>query len=67
MLARLYNEIGLLFHQIVKKEGQFRQIDNDLVSAVKREIEVFDKYYNLMAQYDLYYVATVLDPRIKTK
>jgi hypothetical protein len=67
MLARMYNEVGLTLHQIVKKEGHFAYIDDGLVSAVKKGIETFNKYYGLIEEHDLYYIATVLDPRIKTK
>ena len=67
MLARMYNEVGLTLYQISRKEGDYRNIDSGLVSAVNKGIEVFDKYYGLMDEHDLYYIATVLDPRIKTK
>ena len=67
MLARMYNEVGLTLYQIARKEGDYRNIDSGLVSAVNKGIEVFDKYYGLMDEHDLYYIATVLDPRMKTK
>ena len=67
MLARMYEEIGTILHQIANKEGDFRRLDSGLVSAVRKGIEVFDKYYGLMSEHDLYYVALVLDPRVKTK
>jgi len=44
MLARMYNEVGLLLHQIKNKEHHYTQIDDGLVSAVKKGIKVFNKY-----------------------
>jgi hypothetical protein len=67
MLARMYEEIGTILHQIANKEGDFGRLDSGLVSAVRKGIKVFDKYYGLMSEHDLYYVASVLDPRVKTK
>jgi len=67
MLARIYKEIGTILHQITNKEGDFRRLDSGLVLAVRKGIKVFDKYYGLMSEHDLYYVALVLDPRVKTK
>jgi hypothetical protein len=67
MLARMYNEVGLLLRQISQKQGQFSHIDSDLVLAVKAGIEVFNKYYGYIGEHDLYYITTLLDPRIKTK
>ena len=67
MLARMYNEVGLLLRRISQKQGPFSTIDSTLVSAVKKGIEVFEKYYSYIGEHDLYYIATVLDPRIKTK
>ena len=29
--------------------------------------ETFDKYYGLLEEHDLYYITTILDPRVKTK
>ena len=63
----MYKEISTILHQITNKEGDFRRLDSGLVSAVRKGIEVFDKYYGLMSEHDLYYVALVLDPRVKTK
>jgi hypothetical protein len=40
---------------------------NDVIhSAVREDIEKLNKYYKLMKNQDIYYVASVLDPRIKT-
>jgi len=67
MLARMYNEVGLLLQQISRKQGPYTNIDSGLVSAVKKGKETFDKYYGLLEEHDLYYIATILDPRVKTK
>jgi hypothetical protein len=63
----MYNEVGLLLRQISKKQGPFAAIDSDLVSAVEVGIETFNKYYSSLREHDLYYIATLMDPRIKTK
>ena len=67
MLVRIYNEVSLLLHQIKNKEHHYAQINDSLVSTIKKGIEVFNKYWNLMGEHNLYYITTVLNPRIKTK
>ena len=63
----MYNEVGLLLRQISKKQGPFATIDSYLMSAIEVRIETFNKYYSSLGEYDLYYIATLIDPRIKTK
>ena len=68
MLVRMYNEVGLTLHQITRKQGEFSSIDDGLTHAIHKGIEVFDKYWGLLGdEHDLYYIATVFDPRIKIK
>jgi hypothetical protein len=63
----MYNKVGLILRQISRKQGSFSTIDSSLVLAVKKGIKVFNKYYSCLGEHDLYYITTVLDPRIKTK
>ena len=67
MLARMYGEVGITLRSIIRREGDFSLIDDGLVIAVKKGKEKFDEYYKLLSENDLPYIATVLDPRIKTK
>lgn len=67
MLAQMYGEVGLTLRYIAMRQGEYAQIDNGLVQAVKAGRDVFDKYYSYMLQSDIFFIATVLDPRIKTK
>ena len=67
MLVRMYNEVGLLFRQISKKQGPFVTIDLDLILVIEVRIKTFNKYYSSLREYNLYYIVTLMDPRIKTK
>lgn len=66
MLARLYGEVGVLLKRIIRGDGEFALIDQGLISGVQKGKETFDKYYDLLSDTDLPYIASVLDPRIKT-
>lgn len=67
MLARMYAEVGVTLRQIIRQEGDFSSIDNSLIRAVQRGKDKFTEYYDILADTDLPYIATILDPRIKTK
>jgi hypothetical protein len=67
MLARMYGEVGVLLRYIAQQKGEFARIDDGLVQAVEAGRGVFDKYYRYMLDSNIFFIATVLDPRIKTK
>jgi hypothetical protein len=37
-----------------------------LIEAAKKGLEIFNKYYLAMKSNDMYWIASILDPRIKT-
>jgi hypothetical protein len=46
-------------------EGKYAEYDYVITNAVHSSLELFNKYYNTMDQNLIYYIASVLDPRIK--
>ena len=62
-----YTEVGVILCKIIRKEKEFKRIDDSLVEVVKQGKETFKKHYSYLEDHDFYYLATVLDPRIKTR
>ena len=52
---------------IIKKEGEYASFDMSLVAAATKGYEKFKEYYDEMKKNDIYWIASVLDPRVKTK
>ena len=48
-----------------RKQGSFSYFEDDIVNAVKVGMVKFKEYQELMADNDIYYLVTILDPRIK--
>lgn len=67
MSAQLYLKLQKILQSVVRKEGGFEDFDTTLITAAKAGLEKFDEYYGYMKQNDTYWIASVLDPRIKTK
>jgi hypothetical protein len=67
MTARMYSEMERTLKAISRRQGQYSHFDNNIVSAIKRGMEKFNDYRLLMEGNDIYYIALVLDPRIKTQ
>ncbi|OXV05406.1 hypothetical protein Egran_06826 [Elaphomyces granulatus] len=53
--------------KIVKRDGEFSGFDNELVRGCGAGLELFNEYFNYMQQNDIYLIASVLDPRVKTR
>jgi hypothetical protein len=64
---RMYFEINEMFTKILKKEGEYATFDQEIIKACKKGFEKFKKYWTYMMHQDIYFVASVLDPRIKTR
>jgi hypothetical protein len=47
------------------REGVYANYDSLITDAVYGSLDRFNKYYNAMDQTIIYYIASVLDPRIK--
>jgi hypothetical protein len=65
--AMLYKQLEQMLYRITKKEGEYTQFDKNLIDAVKVGLDLFNEYHSFMKSNNIYYLATILDPRIKTK
>jgi hypothetical protein len=66
MSARMYLQLEQLLKKIVRKEGEWAHIDQQTVKAVQAGLDKFNKYNEYMKENMIYFVALILDPRIKT-
>jgi len=66
-IPNLYLKLDQLLQGIVKKQGIYASYDKTLIEAARKGLEVFNKYYSAMKENDMYWIACVLDPRIKIK
>jgi hypothetical protein len=64
-LPNLYLKLDKLLQSIIKKEGVYATYDPSLIKAAQAGLDVFNKYYLAMKSNDIYWIAWVLDPRIK--
>jgi hypothetical protein len=67
LTGQMYVQLESILKQISRREGPFSHFDNDIITAVNVGKEKFMKYKQLMEGNDIYYLATILDPRIKTQ
>jgi len=67
MSARIYIQIQSILTAIKKRDPLFDTIDENIVRVIESSIIKFDDYYKLMKSNDIYFIATILDPRIKTQ
>ena len=61
----VYFELQELFRKASRREGEYATYSNLITSAVHAGLEKFEKYYKFMDNTLIYFVASVLDPRIK--
>ena len=67
MSARMYLQLEQTLKKISKRDGQFAGFDDNIVKAVKVGLLKFEEYNGYMQGNDIYYIAAVLDPRVKTR
>jgi hAT family C-terminal dimerisation region len=67
LAARFYIQIQATLNSITRKKGKYAAFDDTLINAVKAGVETFEKYNSFMRDNDIYFIASVLDPRIKTQ
>ena len=66
MIANLYYKLETLLDDAIHKRGDFEGIDQGLANAAIVGKKKFDIYHDLMKANLTFYLAAVLDPRIKT-
>ena len=66
MTARIYASLRTTLTSIKRKEGPFKNFNYNLVHAVNKGLEKFNKYFKLIKSNNIYFITTVLDPRVKT-
>jgi len=64
--ARIYASLRITLTSIKRKEGPFKNFNHNLVYAVNKGLEKFNKYFKRIKSNNIYFIATVLDPRVKT-
>ncbi|KAJ5704441.1 hypothetical protein N7536_000130 [Penicillium majusculum] len=62
----IYWSLDDLLDEVQKAEGDFEDVDTEIRDAVERGIQKMNKFARKMDTNLLYYVASVLDPRIKS-
>ena len=67
LTIRMYYEIDDMFIKMIQRQGEYASFDNQVVDALKFARKKFDKYFDIMKGNDMYYIASVLDPRVKTR
>jgi len=67
MSARIYIELQAMLIKASKKQAPFQNLDYNLVHAVEASIKKFKEYIDFIKSNDIYFLATLLDPRVKTQ
>ena len=65
-IPNLYLKLDKLLQSIVKKQGVYATYDPSLIEAARKGLEKFNEYYLEMMKNDMYWIACILDPRVKT-
>jgi hypothetical protein len=65
--AMLYRRLEDMLLKITSTQDEYAVYDKDLIDAVKVGYDVFKGYNSFMKGNDIYLLATILDPRIKTQ
>ena len=65
--ARIYTSLYTTLTLIKRKEGLFKNFNHNLVHAIDKGLEKFDKYFKRIKSNNIYFITTVLDPRVKTQ
>jgi hypothetical protein len=63
----MYIELQAMLTKASKRQEPFQNLDYNLVHAVKAGITKFKDYVDFMKGSDIYFLATLLDRRVKTQ
>jgi hypothetical protein len=61
----IYFEMVEFFDQATCRDGKFAQYDDRIISALQAGKEKFEKYGDFIEETPIYYIASMLDPRLK--
>jgi hypothetical protein len=66
-IRSVYLDISELFTKVKNREGEYSTFDMRIVNAFKSKTvnDKFEKYNAYISQCPIYFIASVLDPRIK--
>jgi len=67
MSVKMYCQLQTFLKKVVNRDGEFSGFDNELVRGCDAGLELFNEYFDYMQQNDIYLIASVLDPRVKTR
>jgi hypothetical protein len=66
-LPDLYLKLDKLLQSIIKKQGKYTSYNKTLIAAASKGLETFNRYYSAIKENDIYWIAYILDLRVKTK
>jgi len=64
-ILRLYYNLKTLFTLITKKTREYASYNPSLINAAKAKLKVFNKYYSYIKANNIYYIAYILNFRVK--
>lgn len=67
MTARMFEELRSILLAIKERRGEWQNVSPALTVPISDGIILLEQYYDRVKDNDIYYIASVLDPRIKTK
>jgi hypothetical protein len=67
MAARMFGELRSVLLDIKERRGEWQKISPAITVHVSDGISLLEKYHDCVQDNDIYYIASVLGPRIKTK
>lgn len=67
MAPRLYEELYSMLLAIRERRGDWKNLSAEATILVSDGISLLKRYYDYVKCNDIYYIARILDPRIKTK
>lgn len=67
MAARMFEELHSILLAIKERRGDWQNVSSTLTAPIADGITLLEHYHDCVKDNDIYYIASVLDPRIKTK
>jgi hypothetical protein len=67
IVARLFEELYTTLQSIKERQRDWQKVSAAITVTISDNISVLEEYYDYVKGNDIYYIASVLDPRIKTR